>query len=98
MKPNGGEPVRVPTTNVPVRAIFSSVVSAAAGAAPVARSARIRTTAAACRAHVHMVVPPSTLSVGEDLGQEYSGPLAPGLREEAVGRGLLHDAALVHED
>src|SRR5215468_10207266 len=100
MKPNGGDAVRVPTTIVPVRAIFSRVVSARAGAAP-ANS----TPSASHATRIRFVVAPMRLaplfcplSVGEDLRQEVPGPLVLRPLEEDVRRPLLHDLPHVHKD
>src|SRR5262245_42584861 len=91
-KAKGGEPVRVPMVSVSVRPIFSSVVSAEAGATPAQRTHSATASTAIVR------ISDSSLSVRQDLGQELARPVRARRREEVL-RGLdLDDPAGVHED
>src|SRR5262252_5180127 len=85
--------------SVSVRAIFSSVVSAAAGTA----SATASTAAISVfmRVLLWSLIPPDGRPanlVGEDLGQELPGPVRAGRGEEGLRVLDLDDAAAVHED
>ena len=98
--PKGGDPVRVPTVNVPVRPIFSSVVSASAAPAPARRTPRAIPAATIRPTSVAIAVAPfpRRRQWARIFDRNCRVRSCRGRSKNASGARLLHDPPLVHED